>query len=180
MVDLAQNILPYIVLVSHVVLVITFFALVSKDSWGRKIARMVGKWAITLGFLVSFAAALGSLFYSVVVGFEPCVLCWWQRVLLFPLVPIFAIALWKKDNQVFRYVAPLALGGAIIAAYQSYVYLGGGSFLPCTAVGGACSKIYVMAFGYITIPMMSLTISLYILLFAWAHRIYVKDTNSNA
>lgn len=135
----------------------------------------LGKHAILLACLTALVAIIGSLFYSEIMGFEPCSLCWWQRVFLYPLAIIFWVALWKKAESAFLYALPFALASALLAAYQSYISLGGTSILPCTALGGACSKIYVMAFGYITIPMMSLTVSLYILLLAWADKIYGKN-----
>ena len=179
MVENINFFLPYLALFSHVALVVLFLALVFRRSWGAGPQVFMGKHATTLAFLVSLAAVIGSLYYSEIAGFEPCVLCWWQRVFLYPLVIIFGMALWKKTASAFLYAVPLVLGAALIAAYQSYVYLGGASLLSCTALDGACSKIYVMAFGYITIPAMSLTVSLYILLLAWAHKIY-EDENHNA
>jgi disulfide bond formation protein DsbB len=92
--------------------------------------------------------------------------------MLYPLVIIFGAAVWKKKNDAFIYATPLVLISTLISFYHQYVYMGGKSLLPCTALGGACSKIYIMAFGYITIPMMSLTAALFVLLLAWAHRIY--------
>ncbi|MFZ2484772.1 MAG: disulfide bond formation protein B [Minisyncoccia bacterium] len=178
MITTIQTFLPYGILASHVALVILFLALIFKNSWGRGIAGFVGRYSIPLGFLVALSAICGSLFYSELVGFEPCVLCWWQRLFIYPQALLFATALWKKKTDVFTYAVPLVTLSAIIAMYHEYVYMGGTSLLPCTALGGACSKIYVMAFGYITIPMMSLTISLAILLLAWAHRTYEKNRNS--
>ncbi len=164
--------LPYIVLFSHVVFAFLFLFLIFRDSWGKNIADWLGSHAVILAFIVSLVAVAGSLFYSEVVGFEPCVLCWWQRVFLYPLPVLFGVAIWKKSNSAFSYAVPMTLFAALIAAYQSYVFLGGISLLSCTAVDGACSKIYVKEFGYITIPIMSLTVSLYILLIAWTNKIY--------
>jgi len=173
-----QALLPYSILVSHVVFVFLLLALIFKKSWGRHATHLLGKYSILLGFLVSVAAITGSLFYSEIVGYEPCVLCWWQRVFLYPQVVIFGMALWKRNHSPFIYAVPLVSLSAILALYHSYVYMGGTSILPCTALGGACSKVYVMAFGYITIPMMSLTISLFILLLAFAHRSHEKNRNA--
>lgn len=170
--------LPYIVLLSHFFILILVGLLVFRNSWGKKLENFIGKYSMLLAFLISLSALIGSLFYSQIVGFEPCVLCWWQRVFIFPLPVIFGIAIWRKDRNIFNYVVPLAVLSAVVALYQSYVYLGGASFLPCTAVGGACSKVYVKVFGYITIPVMSLTISLYILFIAWIHNKYEKNRNA--
>ena len=131
-----------------------------------------------IGFAASFAAIAGSLFYSEIMGFEACSLCWWQRVFLFPTVFIFAVALWRKDRKVFSYIMPLIVLGGIIAAYQAQVDFGGTSLLTCTDAEGTCSKIFVKEFGYITIPTMSLTVAFYMALIAWASKIY--DKNSNA
>ncbi len=138
--------------------------------------KFMGEHSLILGLLVSLSAIIGSLFYSEIMGFEACSLCWWQRVFLYPTVFIFATAAWYKERLFYRYVVPPIILASIIAIYQSYVYLGGSSLLTCTSAEGACAKIYVMAFGYITIPVMSLTVSLYILLFAWADKIYRNET----
>ena len=164
--------MPLGILVSHAVLVFLLLALIFRKSWGRSVVRRVGQHAVKLGFLVSSASILGSLFYSEIVGFPPCVLCWWQRVLIYPQVILFVTALLKRKSDVFIYAVPLSILSALVSFYHQYVYMGGKSLLPCTALGGACSKIYVMAFGYITIPMMSLTAALSILILAWAHRIH--------
>src|SRR3989338_7191437 len=166
MVENINFFLPYLALFSHVVLVVLFLALVFRRSWGAEPQMFIGKHATLLAFLVSLAAVIGSLFYSEIIGFEPCVLCWWQRVFLYPLVIIFGMAIWKKAPRAFLYAVPLTLLGALVASYHSYVSLGGASLLPCTAVGEACSKVYVMAFGYVTLPFMGLTVALYILLLA--------------
>ena len=178
MISLISSSLPYIVLFFHIVFVFLLLALFFRNSWGRDTILWLGRHAIFLVFAVSLIAVLGSLFYSEIMGFEPCVLCWWQRVFLYPLVILFALALQKRDSSVFTYAIYLALFAAVISTYQSYVYLGGISILSCTALDSACSKVYVKEFGYITIPMMSLTVSLYILLIAWAHRIYDKNRNT--
>ena len=172
MTEIFLNTLPVATIGAHVLFVFLVLAIIYRNSWGRLVTEWVGKHSTALAFVVSLAALVGSLFYSNVIGFPPCELCWWQRIFLYPLPIIFGLALWKKDNSAFLYAIPLAALASITAAYQSYVNLGGNSFLPCTAVGAECSKIYVMAFGYITIPMMSLTIGAYILLFALVKRIY--------
>ena len=167
-----QTLMPYGILASHVAFVILLLALIFRKSWGEGLSAWVGKHAILLGFLFALASFSGSLFYSELVGYAPCVLCWWQRVFLYPQVILFGVALWYKKRDVFLYSVPLVSISTIISLYHQYVYMGGPSILPCTALGGACSKIYVLEFGYITIPMMSLTAALFLLLLAWSHRIY--------
>lgn len=166
------NMLPILTLASHFVLVFLVVALFNKKSWGRSIFEWINKHLINIAIVVSLGAVLGSLYYSNVVGFPPCSLCWWQRVFLFPIPIVLIMGKIKKDVKVMDYIIPLAVLSAFIALYQSYVYLGGSSILPCTAEGGDCSKIYVMAFGYITIPVMSLTISIYLVMLSWFKKLY--------
>ena len=178
MIQLAQTAVPYGILASHILFIFLFLAIIFRKSWGQEVTRFIGKYAIKFGFIIALFAISGSLFYSNIVGFEPCVLCWWQRVFIYPQVLLFAAALWHKKKDVFLYSVPMVLVAGILGAYQSYVYMGGTSILPCTALGGACAKNYVFEFGYISIPTASLTISLFIILLAWAHRIYDKDSNA--
>ncbi len=169
MILLIQNNLPYLVLVAQIGLVILFVATITR----ARFLNSLGRHTLWAGFLISLVAVCGSLFYSEIVGFEPCVLCWWQRVFLYPQVILFAIALWRRDRGIFKYSVALALCAGVVALYHSYVYMGGTSLLPCTALGGACSKVYVYAFhGLVTIPSMSLTIVLYLLLLTWINKIY--------
>lgn len=152
---------------SHISFVFLLLAYFGFNSWGREIILFVGKRAILFGFIVTFVGLVGSLIYSSVLGYAPCELCWWQRIFLFPQAFIFLIALYKKDNGVFKYVVPLSVLASIISLYHTYIQLGGTtSVLPCTATGAACTKVFVLQFGYITIPTMALTISLYVLLLA--------------
>src|SRR3990167_6311507 len=126
MVENINFLLPYLGLLSHVVLVALFLTFVFRYSWGAGLPILIGKHSTALACLVSLTAVIGSLFYSEIVGFEPCVLCWWQRVFLYPLVIIFGVAaIWKKPASAFLYAVPFASAAALFAAYQSYVYLGG-------------------------------------------------------
>lgn len=157
---------------SHVVLSILVLAIILKNTWGKPIIEFVAKHSLQLGLSVALSAVIGSVFYSEIIGFEPCVLCWWQRVLIYPIAVIFIVALSKRLDNAFTYVVPLATLAAIVAFYHAYTNLGGTSILPCTEEGSLCSRLYVMEFGYITIPTMSLTIAVYILVIAWIKRIY--------
>lgn len=126
----------------------------------KGLAAFFGKHAILLGFLASFGALLASLYYSNMVGYEPCVLCWYQRILLWPQAIVFGLALFKgKDRSVVDYMLALSTIGALIAAYHIYIEFGGAGVINCGALEGAvsCSRQYVREFNYITMPVMSLT-----------------------
>ncbi|MHB1330573.1 MAG: disulfide bond formation protein B [Minisyncoccota bacterium] len=177
MVNTIQSLLPWGVLLSNIGLVIVFFSLLFNKDWGKTTSRFIGKYAVSLGLLVASAAFFGSLFYSNIVGFPPCELCWWQRIFIYPLLPLFAVAFWKRDGGVFRFAVPLSVIASVVSIYHLFVQMGGNSIIPCSA-SATCDSIYVNAFGYVTIPAMALTVSITILLLSWAKRIY--DKNSNA
>lgn len=180
MTESVAKILPYLVLISHAVFAVLVFALLFRHSWGKKIFAILADRALVWGLVISIVAIVGSLFYSETIGFEPCVLCWWQRVFLYPQAVIFAMAIWKKDKSAFLYAVPLALISLALSFYQVFANASGFSLLSCTSLEGSCSKIYVRELGYITIPVMSLTVSLFILLVAAAARIRNNNENSNA
>ena len=106
---------------------------------------------------VAAVGTAGSLFFSEVMGFAPCVLCWYQRICLFPLVVILARALFPLDSGVVRYALPVAALGWLIAAYHNLVYLGvvPESLQPCSR-GVSCSEELVEWFGFLSIPLLSL------------------------
>lgn len=157
MVDLISQFIPLSVLLSHFLLAFVILAFIFRKSWGGGAINFVRAHALVIGFTLSLFIVLGSMFYSSVLGYPPCELCWWQRILLFPSLILFIVALKNKDNKVFSYVLPLALLAGVISVYQIYAQMGGTSILDCTAVGGDCLKVYVDAFGFITIPVMGLT-----------------------
>ncbi|MEI6478317.1 MAG: disulfide oxidoreductase [bacterium] len=129
-----------------------------------------------LALFIALTGFVGSLFFSEVDGFIPCFLCWYQRICLYPLVPILAIGLLRRDKQVHYYVLPLSVIGFFIAFYHNVIYyierynLGTLS-TNCTANGGAsCTARYIEWMGFITIPLLSLLAFLAItILMVWYH-----------
>jgi len=139
-------------------------------------AKLIGEWGLWLGFLLSAGGIVLSLFYSEVLGFAPCGLCWLQRVFLFPQAVLFAVALWKKDARVADYSIALSVLGAVVALYQHYIQMGGADVLPCPATAGEavdCAVRFLFEFGYITFPLMSFSLFAFlavVMLFVRARR----------
>jgi disulfide bond formation protein DsbB len=108
-------------------------------------------------WLLVTVSAMGSLFFSSVMEFAPCVLCWYQRIFLFPLVLILAIGLFPFDKKVVKYALPLAIVGWLTAAYHNLLYAGiiPNSIQPCSQ-GVSCTEEYINLFGFLSIPMLSL------------------------
>lgn len=108
-------------------------------------------------WLFSLVGTIGSLFLSEVMLFPPCVLCWYQRIALYPLVVIIGVGIATRDRFVTRYALPLCVIGLIIAVYHNLLYYGfiPESITPCTE-GVPCNAKQLELLGVITIPLMSL------------------------
>jgi disulfide bond formation protein DsbB len=110
-----------------------------------------------LCWLLVTASVTISLFFSSVLEYEPCVLCWYQRICLFPLIFIFAAGLLPTfDKSVIKYALPLTIVGGLTALYHSLLYAGiiPENIQPCSQ-GVSCTEKYIELFGFISIPMMS-------------------------
>ena len=115
-------------------------------------------WTILFStWVLVTVSALGSMFFSHVMEFAPCVLCWYQRICLFPLVIILATGLFPFDKRVVAYSLPLAIAGWITAFYHNLLYAGiiPQDLQPCSK-GVSCTEKYIDLFGFLTIPMLSL------------------------
>lgn len=107
-------------------------------------------------FLVSLAAVLGSLGLSEAIGLVPCELCWYQRILMYPMPFIFGAALAQKHYDVFWYVFPMVVIGIVIAAYHYIIQMSAFAANSCSADMVACTTKQVEYFGFVTIPLGSL------------------------
>lgn len=115
--------------------------------------------------VISIIATFGSLFFSEILKLPPCVLCWYQRIFMYPLVFITSIGLWKKDRNLPYFILPLSIIGLIISAYHNLLYykIIPENITPCT-MGISCTTKQIELLGFITIPLMSFTAFLLITL----------------
>jgi disulfide bond formation protein DsbB len=114
-------------------------------------------WLLLFGaWLTAAVSALGALFLGEVMGYAPCVLCWYQRIFMFPLVFVLAAGLFPFDPKALRYALPLAIGGALVAVFHLLLAHGIVSerLSPCSQ-GVPCSQEQVVWFGFVTIPLLS-------------------------
>ncbi len=164
------EILDLIFGIGVVILQVGIVGLVLLHHFGRSssLYRWLGNNKISLAFLLALAATLGSLVYSEIVGLEPCLFCWWQRVVIYPQALLLGVAWWKKEGGIIKkYALGLSVIGVILATYhymaQKLAIVA--TTVNCDVAGAAsCSGSYMNVFGYITIPMMSLTILVAIIL----------------
>ena len=124
---------------------------------GRELAAAVRPNALLFAFCVALVATAGSLYFSEVAHFVPCRLCWYQRIAMYPLVPILGIAAWRRDVGVRVYGLTLACMGGAISTY--HVLLERYPSLETSACekSNPCTLIWVKRFGYLTIPTMALS-----------------------
>ncbi|WPU66869.1 disulfide oxidoreductase [Peredibacter starrii] len=117
---------------------------------------MMGWTILFLSWFMSAVATLGSLFFSEVMKFPPCVLCWYQRICMYPLVLVLFMGLFPYEKKVARFALPLAIVGWFIALYHNllYYHILPESAAPCVQ-GISCTTVQIQWFGFVTIPFMS-------------------------
>jgi disulfide bond formation protein DsbB len=114
-------------------------------------------WSLVFAaWLVATISTLGALFFGEVMQLPPCVLCWYQRIFMFPLALILPVGLFPFDRKVVRYALPLAVLGWLFAAFHQLLVAGviPESIRPCKQ-GVPCSQTVIEWFGFVTIPLLS-------------------------
>ncbi len=110
-----------------------------------------------LALLQATVATGGSLFMSEALGWPPCVLCWYQRILMYPLVFLILIGILRRDRGLHLYVLPLSLSGACISLYH-YLLVKTDWLPPPPCVDGIpCTVDYLDILGFINVPFMAMT-----------------------
>ncbi|MBS7529489.1 disulfide bond formation protein B [Hazenella sp. IB182353] len=136
----------------------------------------MSSWLLYAAWLIALIAMGGSLYFSEVNGFTPCELCWYQRILMYPLVLILGVAAYRRDLQITGYVLALSLIGTGLSFYHYLVQK-----VPAIAqtssctVGVPCSGVYINWLGFITIPFLALTAFVLISILMWMIRVQIKN-----
>lgn len=120
-------------------------------------------YALHLAWMISLVAVSGSLYMSEVLFWEPCKLCWSQRIFMYPLVLMLGIAAYRNDRGIVHYTLPLAIIGGAVSTYHYLLQKvqGVASLTPCRA-GVPCNYNYME--GWITIPLLAFTAFLLIMI----------------
>ena len=121
-------------------------------------------YRIHIAWTLAVIATAGSLSFSKVFGFIPCELCWYQRILMYPLVIILGVGIFNIDIKILKkFVLPFTFLGLLVSLYhtleQKIAWLG--NITPCTQ-GVPCSIDYLNWFNFITIPMLAFVVFLLI------------------
>ncbi|TCZ74309.1 disulfide bond formation protein B [Paenibacillus albiflavus] len=111
-----------------------------------------------MSWIVALVAMLGSLYFSEVLLYEPCKLCWYQRILMYPLVLILTVSILRKDNTQYHYILPFSLIGFCVSSYH-YLLQKTDLFKSFSSSCGivACDSDYINWLGFITIPLLAWT-----------------------
>ncbi|SFR59117.1 disulfide bond formation protein B [Halogeometricum limi] len=111
---------------------------------------------LAVATFVAVVATAGSLFFSLGLGLVPCELCWYQRILMYPLVVVLGVAAVEDRSGVYRTVLPLSLLGMGVSAYHVYIQLFPPASTGCTLGEGCSAVLYPMLDGLLTIPRLAL------------------------
>lgn len=137
---------------------------------------VVRKNALYIAFIQSIIAFLGSMYFSNILMYPPCVLCWYQRICMFPLVLILGTGILLKEKNIHMYILPLACIGWVISLYHNLLYY---KFIPDTLApcitGVSCTTKFVEYFGFVTIPLLALIAFTIIIVLVIEHKKYQKQ-----
>ncbi|HSX09976.1 MAG TPA: disulfide bond formation protein B [Candidatus Saccharimonadales bacterium] len=134
-----------------------------------------------LVLIISLLSALISLFFSEILKFVPCVLCWWQRIFMYPMVFISAVSIMRKQKDLHYYILPLSIIGFLISFYQNLLvwHILPEAIAPCTA-GVSCVDQPFVLFGFFTIPLGSMISFAFISICMILYAKLSKDTSEKA
>jgi disulfide bond formation protein DsbB len=148
-------------------------------SWLDDPVDFLGVTSRHIALFAAWTATCGSLFFSEVLGWQPCVLCWYQRILMYPLAIVLAIGIIRHDRALHLYVLPFSIAGMGVSLYHYLLIKTDWLPPPACAVAVPCTVDYLNWFGFITIPFLALTAFLIItcmmLTFAWLAPLAAAD-----
>ena len=150
----------------------------ARDRW-EDLVHALAPAAYGMAWVVAFLATAGSLYFSEVAGFEPCTLCWYQRIAMYPLVIVLAIAAARRERVGAYYAAALAGIGALVAAYhvllEWFPSLDSGA---CSATA-PCTLVWFRVFGFVSLPTLAL-VAFALILTLLAIRLAAPDRDAGA
>jgi disulfide bond formation protein DsbB len=125
----------------------------------RAIRKALWGYELWLGFFVAALATGGSLFFSEIAHYAPCELCWYERICMYPLAAVLLVLALANDHRAARYLLPLPIVGAGLAAYHVLVERGvvSQSKECILSAPGGCATKWIDELGFVTIPVLTLT-----------------------
>lgn len=137
------------------------------------VVENIRRYGLLLIFLLSLCSVLGSLYIQYGMNLPPCILCWWQRIFMYPIVLISGIAFFKdvKVSEIADYIIGLSILGALVSLYQHLLQMMPANplLIPCDATGD-CAVRSVFELGFVTLPWMAFTVFAALILVAFIAR----------
>lgn len=128
----------------------------------------LSEYSLLGAWLIALAATLVALYSGEILKMPVCLLCWYQRIFMFPLAIQLGIACFRHDLSIAIYTLPLAALGAIIALYHYLIQMfpSLAAIIPCSAdaSGVRCDTFDWQILGFITFPLLSFIAFLIILI----------------
>jgi disulfide bond formation protein DsbB len=153
----------FVVVIGLVALRLLAFASDGAAGAYERVAEAIAPNAIGIAWVVAVLATAGSLYFSEVAGFDPCRLCWYQRIAMYPLVVVLTVAAYRRERAGAVYAGALAAVGAVIALYHVAL-----EWIPALDTGACdpdnpCTLVWFRVFGFISLPTLALAAFLLIL-----------------
>lgn len=143
-----------------VAIVLALAAAVSPRARGsvRGLTTTIAPHAVALAWVVALVTTLGSLYYSEHAGFVPCELCWYQRIVMYPLVVVLGVAWLRRDGKAWMTALPFVVIGAPLSLYHWLVERVP-SFASTTScsLDAPCSAPWFEKLGYVTLAWMAMS-----------------------
>lgn len=135
--------------------------------------NFIKKYTLHLVFIISLIGTLMSLYFSDILGWVPCNLCWYQRILLYPLILIVPVAIILKDTKVYRYILSLSILGSLVALYHNLLFWKIIPESPAICRNGiSCVDLNLQLYSFITIPLLSFLAFAFITVLVLIYRKY--------
>jgi len=174
MIETITTTLALLTLLAHVALMLALALWIvnkkKKLDFLKPVLELINKHGLIILLIIPLAAIVGSLFYEIYANFEPCLLCWWQRIFIYPQALLVLTAIFYETRDVIKYLIPLSILGSLTSLLhyteqmQARISPNSDPFITCSFGDVSCSSSYIFEFGYITIPLMTLTAFVFIII----------------
>jgi disulfide bond formation protein DsbB len=128
------------------------------DEWSDRLAAFRGNYGTTVllgAGIMGILTMLGSLYMSEVAHFEPCRLCWYQRIAAYPLGLLLLMAFLRRDHGIRPYIWLLTGIGIAISTYHVLIEHFPSLETGACEVSNPCTIRWVEKFGFLTLPAMA-------------------------
>ena len=111
--------------------------------------------ALPLAFMVAGFAMFGSLWFSEAANYNPCKLCWYQRICMYSIAIISFVAAIRKDNNIARYTIVLAPIGLLVATYHYLLEWFPTLESNVCSLDVPCTSVWFRELGFVTLCFMA-------------------------